>query len=82
MAFLCNSQMLKNLNFHSAVFYKYRLPLYVIEVNIYIIFLFQIEKYMKNTHAKTHSSYTVDIEHIFKVFREGETERFGKVNQD
>ena len=35
---------------------------------------------MKNTHAKTHSNYTVDIVQIFKVSREGEDERFKKVN--
>lgn len=40
----------------------------------------QIEKYTKNTHAKTHSSYGVDIVQIFKVSREGEAERFRKVN--
>ncbi|KAG8389499.1 hypothetical protein BUALT_Bualt02G0235800 [Buddleja alternifolia] len=37
-----------------------------------------IEKYTKNTHAKTHSSYDVDIIQIFKVSREGEAERFQK----
>ncbi|KAJ0052867.1 hypothetical protein Pint_00959 [Pistacia integerrima] len=37
-----------------------------------------IAKYMLNTHAKTHSSYTVDIVQIFKVEREGEVERFKK----
>ncbi|KAL3827816.1 hypothetical protein ACJIZ3_016618 [Penstemon smallii] len=37
-----------------------------------------IEKYTKNTHAKTHSSYDVDIIQIFKVSREGEAERFKK----
>lgn len=39
----------------------------------------QIEKYMQNTHAKTHSSYTVDIVQIFRVSRAGEVEQFGKV---
>lgn len=34
---------------------------------------------MKNTHAKTHSNYTVDIVQIFRVSREGEAERFKKV---
>nr|GME06198.1 Poly [ADP-ribose] polymerase 2 [Ipomoea batatas] len=38
-----------------------------------------VEKYMKNTHAKTHSSYNVDIVHIFRVARDGEEERFQKV---
>ncbi|XP_021906919.1 poly [ADP-ribose] polymerase 2 isoform X2 [Carica papaya] len=37
-----------------------------------------IEKYMQNTHAKTHSSYTVDIVQIFRVSRAGEVEQFGK----
>ncbi|XP_055820812.1 poly [ADP-ribose] polymerase 2 isoform X1 [Solanum dulcamara] len=38
----------------------------------------QIESYMKNTHAKTHSSYAVDIVQIFRASRDGETERFQK----
>ncbi|KAK9206896.1 hypothetical protein WN943_017178 [Citrus x changshan-huyou] len=38
----------------------------------------QIAKYLLNTHAKTHSSYSVDIVQIFRVEREGETERFKK----
>ncbi|WOG94738.1 hypothetical protein DCAR_0314035 [Daucus carota subsp. sativus] len=37
-----------------------------------------VSKYMKNTHAKTHSNYTVDIVQIFRVSREGEAERFKK----
>ncbi|XP_044492193.1 poly [ADP-ribose] polymerase 2 isoform X2 [Mangifera indica] len=37
-----------------------------------------IAKYMLNTHAETHSFYTVDIVQIFKVEREGEVERFKK----
>lgn len=37
-----------------------------------------IATYMKNTHAKTHSNYAVDIVQIFRVSREGEAERFGK----
>lgn len=40
----------------------------------------QIEKYTKNTHAKTHSGYDVDITQIFKVSREGEFEQFHKVS--
>lgn len=40
----------------------------------------QIEKYTKNTHAKTHSDYDVDITQIFKVLREGESEQFHKVS--
>ncbi|WMV43069.1 hypothetical protein MTR67_036454 [Solanum verrucosum] len=38
----------------------------------------QIENYMKNTHAKTHSSYAVDIVQVFRASRNGETERFQK----
>ncbi|KAL3648050.1 Poly [ADP-ribose] polymerase 2 [Castilleja foliolosa] len=37
-----------------------------------------IQKYTKNTHAKTHSNYDVDIIQIFKVSRECEAERFKK----
>ncbi|XP_026445164.1 poly [ADP-ribose] polymerase 2-like [Papaver somniferum] len=37
-----------------------------------------IEKYMKNTHAKTHSHYTVDIVQLFRVSRKCEDERFRK----
>ncbi|XP_028781910.1 poly [ADP-ribose] polymerase 2-like isoform X1 [Neltuma alba] len=37
-----------------------------------------IAKYMRNTHAETHSNYTVDIVQIFRVSREEEAERFRK----
>ncbi|XAR61350.1 NAD(+) ADP-ribosyltransferase [Bertholletia excelsa] len=37
-----------------------------------------IATYMRNTHAKTHSNYTVDIGQIFRVSREGEEDRFRK----
>eukprot|EP00268_Persea_americana_P066227 TRINITY_DN8966_c1_g1_i3.p1 TRINITY_DN8966_c1_g1~~TRINITY_DN8966_c1_g1_i3.p1 ORF type:complete len:312 (-),score=57.12 TRINITY_DN8966_c1_g1_i3:900-1811(-) len=37
-----------------------------------------IKKYTQNTHAKTHSGYTVDIVQVFKVSRQGEDERFQK----
>ncbi|KAF7804866.1 poly [ADP-ribose] polymerase 2 isoform X2 [Senna tora] len=37
-----------------------------------------IAKYTKNTHAETHSNYTVDIVQILRVSREGEAERFRK----
>ncbi|KAJ6848626.1 poly [ADP-ribose] polymerase 2-A [Iris pallida] len=37
-----------------------------------------IEKYVANTHAKTHSSYTVDIAQVFKISRNGEPDRFSK----
>ncbi|KAK7269676.1 hypothetical protein RIF29_22410 [Crotalaria pallida] len=40
-----------------------------------------IEKYMKNTHAKTHSNYTVEIVQIFRVSKEGEAERFKKFSR-
>lgn len=39
----------------------------------------QIQKYLKNTHAKTHSNYTVDIVQIFRVSRDGEDNRFKEV---
>ncbi|KAL9260706.1 Poly [ADP-ribose] polymerase 2-like protein [Drosera capensis] len=35
-----------------------------------------VEKYLKNTHARTHSNYTVEIVQIFRVSREDEAERF------
>ncbi|KAF7121192.1 hypothetical protein RHSIM_Rhsim13G0009500 [Rhododendron simsii] len=38
-----------------------------------------IASYVKNTHAKTHSGYGVDIVQIFTVSREGEEERFRKM---
>ncbi|KAK2403591.1 poly(ADP-ribose) polymerase [Trifolium repens] len=37
-----------------------------------------IENYMKNTHAETHSNYTVEIVQIFRTSKEGEAERFRK----
>ncbi|KAM1042295.1 hypothetical protein ACFX2C_031378 [Malus domestica] len=37
-----------------------------------------IKKYMCNTHAKTHSTYTIDIVQIFRTSKEGEVERFRK----
>ncbi|CAH9054994.1 unnamed protein product [Cuscuta europaea] len=37
-----------------------------------------VERYMKNTHANTHSNYTVDIINLFRVARNGEGERFQK----
>ncbi|KAJ1687692.1 hypothetical protein LUZ63_019082 [Rhynchospora breviuscula] len=37
-----------------------------------------IKKYLLNTHAKTHSCYTVDITQIFRVSRDGEDDRFKK----
>ncbi|KAK4338120.1 hypothetical protein RND71_042607 [Anisodus tanguticus] len=37
-----------------------------------------IKNYMKNTHAKTHSGYAVDVVQIFRASRDGETERYQK----
>eukprot|EP00040_Diaphanoeca_grandis_P043927 m.10767 g.10767 ORF g.10767 m.10767 type:complete len:1051 (-) comp8472_c0_seq1:19-3171(-) len=37
-----------------------------------------IETYVKNTHAKTHSSYKIVIEEVFKIKREGEKKIFAK----
>jgi poly [ADP-ribose] polymerase len=34
---------------------------------------------MKNTHAETHSNYTVEIVQIFRTSKKGEAERFRKV---
>ncbi|KAF6173589.1 hypothetical protein GIB67_022948 [Kingdonia uniflora] len=39
---------------------------------------FMIERYMQNTHAKTHSNYAVDIVQIFRVSRPAESDRFKK----
>ncbi|CAG9783197.1 unnamed protein product [Diatraea saccharalis] len=35
-----------------------------------------IEKYLRNTHAATHSNYTLDIQEVFQVVREGEDKRY------
>uniref|UniRef100_A0A673I6H7 Poly [ADP-ribose] polymerase n=1 Tax=Sinocyclocheilus rhinocerous TaxID=307959 RepID=A0A673I6H7_9TELE len=35
-----------------------------------------ILQYLKNTHAATHNTYTLDVEEIFKIDREGESQRF------
>jgi poly [ADP-ribose] polymerase len=37
-----------------------------------------IKRYLSNTHAKTHSSYTIEILQVFKVSRDDEDERFEK----
>ena len=34
-----------------------------------------LRKYVKNTHAKTHSTYTLDIDSAFRVAKHGEEER-------
>ncbi|KAL4630473.1 poly ADP-ribose polymerase 1 [Arapaima gigas] len=35
-----------------------------------------ILQYVKNTHAATHNTYTLEVEEIFKVVREGEYQRY------
>jgi len=35
-----------------------------------------LEEYVKNTHAATHTMYTLEIEQIFKISRKGEAKRF------
>lgn len=35
-----------------------------------------IMQYVKNTHAATHNTYTLDVQEIFKINREGERQRF------
>ncbi|XP_065561172.1 poly [ADP-ribose] polymerase 1-like isoform X2 [Artemia franciscana] len=35
-----------------------------------------IEKYVRNTHAETHSQYSLEIEDVFKVQRNGEDKRY------
>lgn len=35
-----------------------------------------LSKYVMNTHAPTHTNYTLEIEDIFKVVRKGEEKRF------
>jgi len=35
-----------------------------------------IQQYIMNTHAETHSSYSLNIKDIFKVVRSGEEKRF------
>ncbi|XP_038681240.1 poly [ADP-ribose] polymerase 2-A isoform X2 [Tripterygium wilfordii] len=37
-----------------------------------------VADYMKNTHAKTHSNFSVDIVQVFGVSKDGEAERFSK----
>lgn len=40
-----------------------------------------VSTYLKNTHAPTHSNYTLQIEELFEVKREGEAERYDKFKQ-
>ena len=35
-----------------------------------------IEEYVKNTHASTHTQYSLEIQEVFKVARKGEAKRF------
>ncbi|XP_048485241.1 poly [ADP-ribose] polymerase [Plutella xylostella] len=35
-----------------------------------------LEQYVRNTHAATHSQYTLEIQEVFKVVREGEDKRY------
>ncbi len=35
-----------------------------------------LKKYLKNTHADTHSQYSLEIQHIFKVNRNGENRKY------
>uniref|UniRef100_A0AAQ4RBD5 Poly [ADP-ribose] polymerase n=1 Tax=Gasterosteus aculeatus aculeatus TaxID=481459 RepID=A0AAQ4RBD5_GASAC len=35
-----------------------------------------ILQYVKNTHAATHNTYTLEVQEIFKIVREGERQRF------
>ncbi|RVE52809.1 hypothetical protein evm_002466 [Chilo suppressalis] len=35
-----------------------------------------VEKYLRNTHAATHSNYALEIQEAFKVVREGEDKRY------
>ncbi|KAL0276840.1 UNVERIFIED_CONTAM: hypothetical protein PYX00_004320 [Menopon gallinae] len=37
-----------------------------------------IETYVRNTHTKTHSGYSLTVEEIFKIDREGEAKKFKK----
>ncbi|KAI4349674.1 hypothetical protein L6164_010234 [Bauhinia variegata] len=55
-----------------------RLHCELIPVEVDSLEFSMVAKYMRNTHAKTHSNYTVDIVQLFKVSREGEAERFRK----
>lgn len=40
-----------------------------------------LESYVKNTHASTHTQYTLEIQEIFKVERKGEKKRFKPFRQ-
>ena len=38
-----------------------------------------VEKYVRQTHAKTHSQYNLQVEEVFQVERQGEREAFKDV---
>ncbi|XP_019618728.1 PREDICTED: poly [ADP-ribose] polymerase 1-like isoform X2 [Branchiostoma belcheri] len=40
-----------------------------------------VQEYVKNTHAKTHSHYTLEVEELFKIAREGEASRYRPFQQ-
>ena len=39
----------------------------------------QVKQYMEKTHGETHSGYTLELLNVFKLQREGESERFKPV---
>ena len=38
-----------------------------------------VEKYVRHTHASTHSHYRLEVEEVFEVARQGEAENFKDV---
>lgn len=38
-----------------------------------------VEKYVQQTHAKTHSQYSLEVKEVFQVERQGEKENFKDV---
>ena len=40
-----------------------------------------IDTYLQNTHAPTHTNYTLELIDLFRVQREGEAERYKKFSQ-
>ncbi|KAM0024279.1 putative NAD(+) ADP-ribosyltransferase [Helianthus debilis subsp. tardiflorus] len=49
------------------------------KVTILKVSYFNLNLNMKNTHAKTHTNYSVEIVQIFRTPRHGETDHFSKV---
>lgn len=41
-----------------------------------------INEYLQNTHAKTHNTYTLELDDLFEIDREGEDARFAKWADD